>query len=112
MLVYAKFKKDLLTRKCKLEHDESIALTKEYIAIIQRKLPPKLKDLRLFNIPCTIRKLKIGNALCDLGASINLMPLSTMKKLDCGEPKPTHMTFTLSDRYINYPYVVLEDMFV
>jgi len=59
-----------------------------------------------------LRKLDIGRALCDLGASINLMPLSMMKKLGCGEPKPTRMTLTLADRSISYPFGVLEDVLV
>jgi hypothetical protein len=46
----------------------------------------------------------MGRALCDLGASINRMPLSMMKKLDCREAKPTKMTLTLVDRSISYPY--------
>jgi hypothetical protein len=63
-------------------------------------------------IPCSIGELKIGRALCDLGASINLMPLSMMKKLNCGEPKPTKMTLTLADRSVTYLYGVLEDVLV
>jgi len=71
-----------------------------------------LKDPVAFTIPCTIGKVSVGRALCDLGASINLMPLSMMKKLGCGEPKPTKMTLTLVDRSVSYPYGVLEDVLV
>ncbi|CAJ2663201.1 unnamed protein product [Trifolium pratense] len=112
MPVYAKFMKDLLSGKRKLKDDENIALSEECSAILQRKLPPKLKDPGSFTIPCSIGELKIGRALCDLGASINLMPLSMMKKLKCGEPKPTRMTLTLADRSVTYPYGVLEDVLV
>ncbi|CAJ2668382.1 unnamed protein product [Trifolium pratense] len=112
MPVYAKFMKDLLSGKRKLKDDENIALSEECSAIPQRKLPPKLKDPGSFTIPCSIGELKIGRALCDLGASINLMPLSMMKKLKCGEPKPTRMTLTLADRSVTYPYGVLEDVLV
>ncbi|KAK2436917.1 hypothetical protein QL285_021877 [Trifolium repens] len=112
MPVYAKFMKDLLSGKRKLRDDENIALSEECSVILQRKLPPKLKDPGSFTIPCSIGELKIGRALCDLGASINLMPLSMMKKLNCGEPKPTKMTLTLADRSITYPYGVLEDVLV
>lgn len=86
---YAKFMKKLLTRKRKLRFDEHIALTEECNAIIQRKLPPKLKDLGRFNIPCAKGSLKINHTLCDFGASINLMPLSLMRKLNLRERKPT-----------------------
>jgi hypothetical protein len=54
----------------------------------------------------------VRRTLCDLGANINLTPLSMMKKLDCGEPKSTKMTLTLFDRSITYPYGVLEDVLV
>jgi hypothetical protein len=40
------------------------------------------------------------------------MPLSMMKKLKCGEPKPTRMTITLADRSISYPFGILEDVLV
>jgi hypothetical protein len=112
MPVYAKFMKDLLSGKRNLKDDENVALSEECSAIVQRKLPPKLKDLGSFTIPCSIGKVKVERALCDLGASINLMPLSMVKKLGCGEPKPTKMTLTLADRSITYPYGVLEDVLV
>lgn len=93
MSVYAKFMKDILTGKRKPKYDENITLTEECSAIIQRKLLPKLKYLGIFIIPCTISKLSIGKALCNLGESINLMPITMINKIDCGEPKPTHMTW-------------------
>jgi hypothetical protein len=104
--------KDLLSCKRKLRDDENIALSEECSAILQRKLPPKLKDPCSFTIPCSLGEVKVGRALCDLGANINLMPLSMMKKLNCGEPKSTRMTLTLADRSVTYPYGVLEDVLV
>lgn len=89
MSVYAKFMKGLLTGKQKPKFDENISLIEECSAIIQRKLPPNIKDLGRFSIPCTIGKLEIIHAFCDLRASINLMPLPMMKKLNYGEDKPT-----------------------
>jgi len=71
-----------------------------------------LKDPGAFTIPCSIGPVDIGRALCDLGASINLMPLFMMKKLGGGEPKPTRMTLTLAGRSISYPFGVLEDVLV
>jgi len=110
--VYAKFMKELLTGRRKPKDDENIVLSENCSAILQKKLPPKLKDSGTFTIPCSIGPVDIGRALCDLGASINLMPLSMMKKLGCGEPKPTRMTLTLADRSISYPFGVLEDVLV
>ena len=69
--------------------DENIVMAKECSIIIQRKLPQKLTDQDRFTIPYSIGSLIIGHALYDLGANINLIPLSMMIKLKCGEPKPT-----------------------
>lgn len=44
--------------------------------------------------------------------SINLIPLSIMKILGCGEMKSTHMTLILVDHSITYPYGILEDVLV
>ncbi|XP_063946058.1 uncharacterized protein LOC135151506 [Daucus carota subsp. sativus] len=51
---YAKFMKGILSRKLKLEELETVALTEECSAVLQQKLPPKLKDPGSFTIPCTI----------------------------------------------------------
>ena len=67
---YAKFLKELVTKKRRLEEFETIALTEECSAIIQNKLPPKLKDPGSFSIPCTIGNVKFSKALCDLGANV------------------------------------------
>ncbi|XP_061376461.1 uncharacterized protein LOC133318473 [Gastrolobium bilobum] len=78
---YAKFMKDLLSRKRKLQEIETVTLTEECSVVIQKKFPPKLKYPRSFSIPCKIGNVKVDNVLCDLGASINVMSLSMMKKL-------------------------------
>ncbi|MCH95291.1 hypothetical protein A2U01_0016266, partial [Trifolium medium] len=98
--------------KIKLQDEENIVLTAECSAIFQKTLPRKCKDPGRFTIPCTIGEVEIRRALCDLGASVNLMPLSIMKKLNCGEAKPTRMTLILADRTKVYPYGILEDVLV
>ena len=92
--------KDLLSKKRKLQEDETIMLTAECSAIIKPKLPPKLKDPGSFVIPCEIGNIMVSKALCDLGARINLMPLSTFKRLGIGEVKPTMITLQLADRSV------------
>ncbi|KEH25841.1 hypothetical protein MTR_6g035050 [Medicago truncatula] len=42
-----------------------------------KELPPKLKDPGAFTIPCSIGPVDIGRALCDLGESINLIPVAS-----------------------------------
>ncbi|KAL4294136.1 hypothetical protein AHAS_Ahas18G0197900 [Arachis hypogaea] len=81
MLLYVKFMKELLSKKKPLKGNETVVLTKECSAIIQNNLPKKMPDPGSFQIPCTIGSTTFEKALCDLGASINLMPLSVMKKL-------------------------------
>ncbi|CAJ2644658.1 unnamed protein product [Trifolium pratense] len=109
---YAKFLKELLTKKRKPLDDEMVSMTEECSALIQRKLPQKKKDPGSFTIPCSIGDLTIGKALCDLGASVNLMPLSMMKKIPGAVAKPTKMSLSLADRSIVYPEGILHDVLV
>ncbi|XP_061369787.1 uncharacterized protein LOC133312577 [Gastrolobium bilobum] len=98
MPTYVKFMKEILSRKRRLEEFETVALTQESSQYLLSKIPPKLGDPGSFTIPCTIGDHYIRRALCDLGTSINLMPLSVYKKLKVGEPNPTTVTLQLADR--------------
>ena len=69
---YVKFMKDVLSKKRKLGDYEIIALSEECSVILQKKLPPTLKDPCRFTIPCAIGNAIFERVLCDLGASINL----------------------------------------
>ncbi|XP_060961611.1 uncharacterized protein LOC133031876 [Cannabis sativa] len=112
MSSYVKFMKEILSRKRKMEDYETVALIEECSAILQKKLPPKLRDPGSFTIPCTIGRIEGINALCDLGASINLMPLSVFKRLQLGEAKPTTVSLQLADRSLAHPRGVIEDVLV
>ncbi|XP_062089086.1 uncharacterized protein LOC133795650 [Humulus lupulus] len=79
---------------------------------LTEKLPQKVKDHRSFTIPCTIGGSSFDKAICDLRASINLMPLSVFKKLGVGEVKLTTITLQLVDRSLTYPRGVIEDVLV
>ena len=109
---YAKFLKDILSNKRKLEEHETVMLTEECSAISLNKLPPKLKDPGSFTIPCTLGHSYFDKALCDLGASINLMPLSIFRKLGLGEVKTTTVSLQLADRSIRKPWGIIEDVLV
>ena len=61
-------------------------------AILQNRLPQKLKDPGSFTIPYLIGGLSVNNALADLGASINVMPYKMFKQLGLGKPKQTMMS--------------------
>ena len=100
---YIKFMKDILANKRKLSDYETVALFEECSAILQRKLPPKLKDTGSFIIPCSIGNSIFEKALCDLVAHINLMPLSIFRKLGLEEENPTTITLQLADRSLTHP---------
>ncbi|XP_016199671.1 uncharacterized protein LOC107640682 [Arachis ipaensis] len=110
MLLYAKFLKELMTKKRSWRNDETVVLTEERSAIIKHKLPQKLKDLGSFQIPCIIGEITVEKAFCDSGASINLMSLAMMKRMKIEEAKPTRMVLQLADRSFKFPHGVVEDL--
>ena len=63
-------------------------------------------------IPSTVGSLHFAKALCDVGASINLMPLSIYKKLGLVDPKPTAMRLLMADRTVKRPIGILHDVLV
>ncbi|GJS88534.1 reverse transcriptase domain-containing protein [Tanacetum coccineum] len=104
--------KSLLTNKDKLFELAKIPLNENCSAMLLKKLPEKLGDPGKFLIPCDFPGMDVCHALADLGASINLMPLSIWKKLSLPELTPTRMTLELADRSITRPKGVAEDVFV
>src|SRR5262249_9057736 len=107
---YVKYLKEIMSNKRKLEDLARITLSEECLAILQNKLPQKLKDPGSFTIPCTIGLLSIDRALADLGAGINLMPYFVFRKLGLAEPKPTRMSIQLADRSTRYPRGIIENL--
>ena len=67
-----------------------------------------MQDQGSFTIPCKIGQADMGKALCNFRASINLMPLSVVKRLSFGELNPTAMTLQMEDRTLAYPDGILE----
>ncbi|XP_021733419.1 uncharacterized protein LOC110700219 [Chenopodium quinoa] len=110
MPFYAKFLKDMLSNKRKLEENTTVALKVECSAILQNTLPKKLGDPGSYSIPVKLGDIEINRELCDLGASVSLMPLSICKKLQLGELKPTRISLQLADRSVKFPLGVLEDV--
>nr|GEY11860.1 reverse transcriptase domain-containing protein [Tanacetum cinerariifolium] len=108
---YQKMLKALLSNKEKLQELANTHLNENYSAVILKKLPEKLKDPRKFLISCGFSELKC-KALADLGASINLMPLSVWKKLGLPELIPTRMTLELANRAVCTPDGIARDVFV
>ena len=109
---YAKFMKDILSKKRKLDKEGMVSLLATCSAVIQKNLLVKMQDLGSFTIPCTIGNYEFGRALCDSRASINLMPLSVVKRLSLGELTPIAMTLQVADRTMAQPEGILEDVLI
>ncbi|GKA04392.1 reverse transcriptase domain-containing protein [Tanacetum coccineum] len=105
-------KKNLLMNKERLLELAKIPLNENCSAMLLKKLPKKLGDPGKFLIPCDFLGIDVCHALADLGASINLMPLSIWKKISLPELTPTRMTLELADRSITHPKGLAEDVFV
>ncbi|GJY81136.1 reverse transcriptase domain-containing protein [Tanacetum coccineum] len=104
-------------RKLLNEKDKIIELTKTPVnkncsAVILKKFPKKLGDPGRFLIPCDFPEMNECLALADLGASINLMPLSIQKELNLLALTKTRMILELADRTISTPTGIAEDIFV
>ncbi|KAG8655641.1 hypothetical protein MANES_04G051301v8, partial [Manihot esculenta] len=109
---YAKFLKELCTNRRKLAEREKVSVGEVVTAVIKRELPTKCKDKGMFAIFCKIGNVGIKKAMCDLGASINVMPLSIYKSLNACALKDTRVVIQLADRSVVYPIGVLEDVLV
>ncbi|XP_070048916.1 uncharacterized protein [Nicotiana tomentosiformis] len=106
MSSYAKFLKEILSRKRKLEDVYVVMLTEKCSAILQNKLPQKLGDPSSFTIPCTLGGIYFEKALCDSGASINLMPFSL------GDLKDLGVSLQFADQSTKKPKEIIENVLV
>ncbi|GJR84630.1 reverse transcriptase domain-containing protein [Tanacetum coccineum] len=104
--------KSLLNNKEKLFDLAKTPVNENCSAVILKTLPKKLGDPGKFLIPCNFPKLVDCLAFDDLGASINLMPLSIWEKLSLPELTPTQMIIELVDRSTTRPAGIAEDVFV
>ncbi|KAK8569229.1 hypothetical protein V6N12_007761 [Hibiscus sabdariffa] len=109
---YAKFLKDMVTRKKRIEEFETVAATETCLALMHNKVPAKKTDPGSFTIECFIGHNYPTKALCDPGASINLMPKSVFQKLGIGEAKPTTVMLQLADHSYVQPKGKIEDILV
>ena len=110
---YAKFMKDILSKKRKITEEGIVNLTATCSAVINKKtLPEKRQDPGNYTIPCKIGVVDMGKALCDSGASINLMPLSVAQRLSLRELTPTSITLQMANITLAYPKGILEDVLI
>ncbi|XP_070056665.1 uncharacterized protein [Nicotiana tomentosiformis] len=114
MPAYAKFLKEILTKKRKIEETSVVKLIEHCSTILQNKLPQKCGDPGSFTIPYSLGTLNFDKSLCDSGASINLMPLSIYKKLEkeIGEIRSVPISLQLADQTTITPEGIVEDVLV
>ncbi|XP_075092059.1 uncharacterized protein LOC142172174 [Nicotiana tabacum] len=112
MPAYAKFLKKILSSKSKLEEMKVFKLNAHCSAILYNKIPKKCGDPGSFTIPFSLGRERFDKALCDLGASINLMPLSVFKKLEeeLGVIKSVPASLQLADQTTIIPEGIIEEI--
>ncbi|XP_060183275.1 uncharacterized protein LOC132613264 [Lycium barbarum] len=106
---FAKYFKDLLTKKRPIRHDTVTHCVSSVISITRVQ---KKEDPRAFTIPCFVGHHDFARALCDNGASINLMLLAIYKQSGLGIPRPTSMRLQIADRSIKRPVGVVDNVLV
>ncbi|XP_019246276.1 PREDICTED: uncharacterized protein LOC109225924 [Nicotiana attenuata] len=109
---YAKMMKDLMLQKFDFQDLSTVTLTQTCSAVVTRPMAQKVSDPGSFTIPCTIGSYAFAKALCDLGASISLIPLAIYTKLGISIAKPTSTLLQLADRTVKRPTGILDDVLV
>jgi len=112
---YAKFIKELCTHRRHLKGNEKVNMGRNVSALIAKHgatIPEKCKDPRTFTIPCTIGNNSFDNAMLDLGAFINVMPLLVFTFFFLGPLRPTCVEIQLANRSIVHPTRLIEDVLV
>lgn len=95
---HANLLKEIMSKRMKIKVGEQVEINASCSVIISQRIPQKLKDPGNFTNLIKIRKLQFNKALCDLSASINLMPLSIFEKLRSGDLRNTQVALELVDR--------------
>jgi hypothetical protein len=90
----AKFLKDILSNRRKLD-EETVIFIEKVSAIVMNRLPPKLQDPNSFTILCAISSTQFNRALCGLGVSVSLMPKSVFDRIGVGELVPSRFFFAI-----------------
>ncbi|GJV52711.1 MAK10-like protein [Tanacetum coccineum] len=89
---------------------ESLELGKNRSAFVQGEIPAKMKDPRLFTLPCRLGESKPFDTLADLGSCVNIIPLYLFKKLNIRLLEKTNHIFGLADKIKSYPVGIVKDV--
>jgi len=105
-----KFLKDLIVERIQ-EVQGMVVLSHECSAVIQKKIiPKKLSDPGSFTLPCSLGPLAFNRCLCDLGASVSLMPLSVAKRLGFTQYKSCNISLIIADMSVRILHGLLENL--
>ncbi|GKB21809.1 MAK10-like protein [Tanacetum coccineum] len=89
---------------------ESLELGKNGFAIVQGEILKKIKDPRLFTLPCRLEDSKPFDTLADLRSCVNLIPLYLFKKLKIGLLEETDHVFGLADGTKSYSVGIVKNV--
>ena len=109
---YAKFLKDLCTVKINLGVNKDVFMIEQSTSLIRNNFPPKYKDPGSPTISIVVGNSKLGHALVNLGASVNLLPYLVYVELGLGELEPTNITLQLANRSVKIPRGIVKDVLV
>ncbi|XP_015947456.1 uncharacterized protein LOC107472439 [Arachis duranensis] len=112
MPTHIKYLKELLSKKRVLKGGQTVIMNKECSALIKKDMVSKRTDPGSFHIPCIIGETKIERGFCDLGASINVMPLTLMKRLQLNEVRSTDVIVQLANKTQKQAEGVVENVLV
>lgn len=98
--------------QAQLKDFSTVIATHTCSVVVTKPMAQKLSDLGSFTISCTIRSCDFVETLCDIGSSINFMPLAIYKKLGIGRDTPTSKFLQLVDRTVKIPSSIMDDVLV
>ncbi|XP_075079804.1 uncharacterized protein LOC142165067 [Nicotiana tabacum] len=104
--------KDLMSRKFDFQDLATVTLTQTCSAVVTKSVAEKSSDPGSFTIPYTIGNFAFAKTLCNLGVSINFMPLAIYKRLGIRRARPTSILLQLANRTVKRPSGIMDDVLV
>jgi len=89
-----------------------VSMGEVVFVVVQKNMPLKQKDQGVFTIPCVIGNASFKRALCNLSASISVMPKYVYDSFSLEPLNKTSIVIQLTDRSFVYPLGVIEDVLV
>ena len=105
---YAKYMKDIITNKRKIQEAEISTMLAN--CTYKDGVPKKLGDPGIPTIPCSIKRNYVKTALCDLGAGVSVIPFSLCKRLDLNKLTPNEISLQMTDKSTAIPINICEDV--